>query len=229
MTSVLPLINRCIGSPTRCRRLRYQMSAASSAIEAATLMATIYVKWPSPAMAPATINIGTTAKSWAINTPTVMRPTWVRSSPMSSSILIATAVLLSDTMKPSSTAVLTGQFHEQGEQEREPERDADLQQGAQQGRAVDRNKGPNAELHRDQEQQHQHAQFGKRDKAFGAADESETTGAQQYPGQDVADNGRLAQPDQCEPDDHRHGGDHGNAGEIGNLLVHARKGRLRGS
>ena len=24
MTSVLPLINRCIGSPTRCRRLKYK-------------------------------------------------------------------------------------------------------------------------------------------------------------------------------------------------------------
>ena len=54
-------------------------------------------------------SIGTTAKSWAINMPTVMRPVSLLSSPISSSILTATAVLDRLTTKPSSTASSNGQ------------------------------------------------------------------------------------------------------------------------
>jgi hypothetical protein len=46
------------------------------------------------------ISIGTTARSWAISTPTAQRPVSVRSSPMSSRILMPTAVLLSARQKP---------------------------------------------------------------------------------------------------------------------------------
>ena len=53
--------------------------------------------------------IGTTARSWAISTPTVRRPTGVVSSPMSSSILMVIAVLLIATTKPKSTASSGGQ------------------------------------------------------------------------------------------------------------------------
>ncbi len=56
-----------------------------------------------------TISMGTTAMSWAISTPMVMRPIDVLSSSTSSSIWMATAVEEIATMKPSATICSSGQ------------------------------------------------------------------------------------------------------------------------
>ena len=64
---------------------------------------------PSAAMPFRSNSIGTTARSWAIKTPTTMRPVSLRSSPISSSIFMATAVLDRLTTKPSSRASSSGQ------------------------------------------------------------------------------------------------------------------------
>ena len=74
-----------------------------------TILTTVSQSSAASARAPMASSMGTTARSWAMSTPTVRRPVRVLSSPVFSSTLMATAVDDSATTKPSTRARAKGQ------------------------------------------------------------------------------------------------------------------------
>jgi len=73
-----------------------------------------------------------------------------------------------------------------------------LQGDAEQRDAIDGAKGLEVQLEADEEEKQQHAEFGKEVDALRALHQAETMGAEHHAGEDVADDGGLAQADQHE-------------------------------
>ena len=144
-------------------------------------------------MSPTISIIGTTARSWAISTATAMRPVSVSRSPMSSIILMATAVEDSAAAKASSTANGHGQPISAAYAPGDDEESRDLAERDQERRAPDFHEGGDRQLEADHEQQHEHAEIGEQADLVLVCDEAGGGRAEQDAGEDVADHGGLAQ------------------------------------
>ena len=110
-----------------------------------------------------------------------------------------TAVLLIATTKPNSTAVPRDQSNSGAISSISGHAEADLQGGRAERGLVDAAEGAQRQMHADDEEQHQDAEFGQQVDGVAVGDQADPGRPEHGAGNDVADQRRLAQAGQEQP------------------------------